>query len=492
MTGANYDIIAKGGLDRYLTENPERTFWRGVWKKHTRFALESVSQPFSTPANFSSEGQLTLNRVGDLCYFLYLHVTLPGLVACDSAAASCSGIGPGRFPSAANACAPCAQSDEAALLEFLPADYATLSPAEKQDRLREAKDAWRREQYGAGRELDCCAEGEDCPDQICEDLGEKWVHWTNSVGQALCESVKLMIGGQQVDKLVGLFLFVWEELTGRAGRRCTELIGRRYTRGALVCSSREEQELFIPLPFYFTLATGNALPLSALTYHGVAIHVEFARLEKLVCVSGPDVGVRNARTGMALTNTDLKAELEVSYVYLDTAEREAFSKNEFSQLVIQTQHYMKTESTRRCRIPLSFNHPCLEAIFCVRRACFEAANNFTNLSGIMGRDPITHAELLLNTTSRFGKKSAIYWRSVVPYQTHSNIPEAFIYVMSFALTPEDSTTPSGSVNLSRIDSIELVLDMAPGMENESFTVWVFARTWNIMKYSSGTSGLAFQ
>jgi hypothetical protein len=64
--------------------------------------------------------------------------------------------------------------------------------------------------------------------------------------------------------------------------------------------------------------------------------------------------------------------------------------------------------------------------------------------------------------------------------------------MSFALTPEDSTGPSGSVNLSRIDNIELVLDMQPGLENESFTVFVFARSWNVLKIEGGTCGLAFQ
>jgi hypothetical protein len=492
MTGANYDLIARGGIDKYLTDNPEKTFWRSVWRKHTRFACESVSQPFSTVAAFGSEGQLTLNRVGDLVYFVYLHVTLPGLVTCDSAAAACNGLGPSRFPSAANPCAPCAANDEAALVEFLPSDYASLSPSEQQDRLKEAKDAWRREQYGAGRELGCCAEGDDCPDQLCEDLGENYAHWCNSVGQALIESSKLIVGGQQVDRLWGTFLLAWEELTGKSGRRLTELTGRRYTRGALVCASREEQELFIPLPYYFTLSSGSALPLAALTYHGVQINVEFARLERLVCVSGGDVGVRNARTGMALSPNDLKAELEITYVYLDTEERAAFTKNDFKQLVVQTQAYTKTESTRRCRIPLSFNHPCLEILFMVRRACHEASNNFTNFSGIDGRDAITHAELLLNTTSRFGKKSALYWRAVVPYERHSNIPEAFIYVMSFALTPEDASSPSGSVNLSRIDSIELVLDMQPGMEKEAFSIYVYARSWNIMNFSGGTAGLAFQ
>jgi hypothetical protein len=281
-------------------------------------------------------------------------------------------------------------------------------------------------------------------------------------------------------------------LTGKCGRRCTELTGRRYTRSQLVCDAREERDLYVPLPFWFTLASGSALPLASLAYHGVQLNVEFERLEKLVVVSGSHVAVRHAKTGLGLTANDLKAEMEVTYVYLDQQERDKFSSSHFEQLIVQTQHYFKTESKQICRIPLSFNHPTLELIFGIRRACQERCNNWGNFSGIDGRDPITHAELLLNTTSRFGKKPALYWRGIVPYERHSNLPEAYIYVMSFALNPENSLEPSGSCNLSRIDNIELVLDVQSALASESYTVFVFSRSFNLMRYREGVAGTAYQ
>ena len=184
--------------------------------------------------------------------------------------------------------------------------------------------------------------------------------------------------------------------------------------------------------------------------------------------------------------------MEVTYVYLDQQERDKFSTSHFEQLIVQTQHYFKTESKQICRIPLSFNHPTLELIFCVRRQCQERCNNFGNLSGVDGRDPILGAELLLNTTSRFGKKPAIFWRGVVPYQHHSNLPEAYIYCMCFALSPESSMEPSGSCNLSRVDNIELVLDMQSALANEAYTVYIFSRSWNLMRFKEGVAGAAFQ
>ena len=496
MSGANYDILATGLIDKSITGNPQTTFWRQTFKRHTRFSIESLSQPFNTSLAWGQEGQILLNRVGDLVYFLYLHITLPGLVACDTNTENCAGIAPGgQFPvymDGGAACTPCAKMDEAALLEYLPADYNEMND-DQRAAMREAKDIFLREKYGAGRELPCCVEGDaDCPDVVCPDLGDTWCHYCNDVGHFAIQKAKLVIGGQEVDRLWGTFLFVWEELTGKSGRRLTELTGRRYTRSQLVCDSREARDLYVPLPYYFTLSSGNALPLCALAYHGVGINIEFERLEKLIVVSGSHVSVRNASTGLGLTPNDLRAEMEISYVFLDLQERDKFSSSHFEQLIVQTQALFKSESKAVCRIPLSFNHPCLEIIFGVRRQCHERTNNWGNFSGLFGRDAITHAELLLNTTSRFGKKPALYWRAVVPYERHTNIPESFAYVMSFALQPESSHQPSGSLNLSRIDNVELVLDMQSGLANEAYTVFVFARSWNLMRFREGVAGAAFQ
>ena len=492
-----YDLCAHGALDKIITGNPNFTFWRSIWKRHTRFAIESMSQPFNTSTNFGQEAQITLNRVGDMVYFCYLHITLPGIVACDTKGESCAGIVPGsQFPpymEGGAACNPCARTDEAALLEYLPSEYSSMSSEQQAEALKEAKDVWRRERYGAGRELSCCLEGDsDNPEVVCPELGDTWCHWVNDVGHFVINKAKLIIGGQQVDQLWGLWLFCWEELTGKSGRRLTELTGRRYTRSQLVCDSREERDLYVPLPFFFTLSSGSALPLASLAYHGVQINIEFERLEKMIVVSGTHVAVRHARTGLGLTANDLKADMEITYVFLDQAERDKFSSSHFEQLIVQTQHYFKTESKEICRVPLSFNHPTLELIFGIRRSCQERCNNWSNFSGVDGRDPVKHAELLLNTTSRFGKKPGIYWRGVVPYQHHSNLPEAFLYVMSMALTPETSTDPSGSCNLSRVDNTELTLYLQPELANESYTVFVFSRSWNLMRYREGVAGTAFQ
>lgn len=496
-SGVNYDILANGLIDKFLTGNPTVTFFRAKWNRPTKFAIESLTQPFNTTTSFGTESQILLNRVGDMVYWTYLRVQLPGIVACDLSKEQCPGVASGgQFPTYMNdggACNPSKAADEAALIEYLPSDFNDLTSEQQADALRDAKDVWRREKYGARRELSCCVEGNsDCPDVVCPELGDAWCHFCNDVGHFMINRAKLIIGGQQIDQLWGTFLFAWEELSGKSGRRLTELTGRRYTHSQLVCDSGEERMLYIPLPFFYTLASGSALPLASLAYHGVQINVEFAKIEELIVVSRSDIAVRNARTGLGITAADCKADLEVSYVYLDQAERDKFQSAHFEQIIVQTQHYYKTENKEICRIPLSFNHPALELIFGVRRQCQARCNNWGNLSGVDGRDPIVSAELLLNTTSRFGNKPALYWRGIQPLQHHSNLPEVFLYCMCFALSPENALEPTGSCNFSRIDNIELVLHMQSTLANENYGCFVFCRTWNLMRYREGVAGAAFQ
>jgi hypothetical protein len=307
----------------------------------------------------------------------------------------------------------------------------------------------------------------------------------------MLDKVSITIGGQDIDKMLGIFMFLWEELSGKAGRRLTELTGKRYTRSQLCCDSRSKRLLYVPLPFWFTLGSGNALPLASLQFHGVQFTAQIADLKSLIVVSDSKVVVKNTSTGLSITANDLTATMETSYVYLDTVERDRFASASFEQLIVQTQSLITTVTKDMCRIPLTFNHPTLELIFAVRRQCQEKCNNWGNLSGIDGRDAITTASLLLNTSARFSTHPAVYYRLVQPYQHHANIPDAMMYVMSFALLPE-SCEPSGSLNLSRIDNVELELGIQPGLGSEKITVAVFARSFNLMRFREGVAGAAFQ
>ena len=70
-------LVAYGAQDIYLTGNPQITFWKVTYRRHTNFALESIEQTFNGQADFGRHITCTISRNGDLAYRTYLQVTLP-------------------------------------------------------------------------------------------------------------------------------------------------------------------------------------------------------------------------------------------------------------------------------------------------------------------------------------------------------------------------------------------------------------------------------
>lgn len=449
--GVVLQLIAKGGLDAKLNKDAENTFFRYKFSKYTNFAMEASSQRFQTDSAFGANTQITLNRDGDLVYYMYVVADIPGLVATKQDSSGYSMGGP-TFPA-----------------------------------------------YKDGEEN---AEVSQCP-TICEDddddassdfaaianTGAPWCHYTNAVGQRLIKRASIHVGGHPISTIYSDFMFAWEELSGKPGKRLEEMIGKRDKRSALIADSSRDQRLYIPLPFWFTQTSGNALPLCALQFHGVQVHIEFEQIESLVVVSEPGVRV-NKLDGSPLTSRDLNAHLDVTYVYLDMEERNRFVDNNFDQLIRQVQVQATSQRTTSFTMNVPFNHPIIELIWMVRRRTNEERNNWFDFSGCGGLDPVEHVSLRLNNLNRFSGREGRYYRLVHPYQFHTNIPRYHIYVYSFALFPEDSQ-PSGSCNFSRVDNIELTLDLQQELAEEYVTALVFAPNWNVFRVNEGLGGVKY-
>ena len=82
-------LVAYGAQDIYLTGNPQITFFKVVYRRHTNFSMESVEQTFSGGnPDFGKRVTCTLARNGDLVHRVYLQVTLPA-VTCASTTSAC-------------------------------------------------------------------------------------------------------------------------------------------------------------------------------------------------------------------------------------------------------------------------------------------------------------------------------------------------------------------------------------------------------------------
>ena len=68
-------LVAMGAQDVYLTGNPQITFFKVVYRRHTNFSKECIKQEFnSLAANLDTESSATctLARNGDLVQEIYL------------------------------------------------------------------------------------------------------------------------------------------------------------------------------------------------------------------------------------------------------------------------------------------------------------------------------------------------------------------------------------------------------------------------------------
>ena len=77
MGGGLMQLVAYGAQDIYLTGNPQITFFKVVYRRHTNFAVESIEQTFNGTADFNKRVTATISRNGDLIQQMYLEVVLP-------------------------------------------------------------------------------------------------------------------------------------------------------------------------------------------------------------------------------------------------------------------------------------------------------------------------------------------------------------------------------------------------------------------------------
>ena len=533
MGGGLMQLVAYGAQDVYLTGNPQITFWKVTYRRHTNFAMESIEQTFNGQADFGRRVQCTVSRNGDLAYRTYLQVTLPEINQDDAA---------GNV-------------------------YARWLDC-------------------PGEQIISMVEVEIGGQRIDRQYGD-WMHIWN----------QLTMTSEQEDgynKMVGnttQLTYLTDPNFADVATAC----GAANVPEA-VCAPRNalpETTLYVPLQFWFCRNPGLALPLIALQYHEVKINIELRPMDEClfaVTQVGVDGGAgTNVKATAAYSKSLVAASLYVDYIFLDTDERRRMAQNPHEYLIEQLQ-FTGDESigSSSNKIKLNFNHPCKELVFVVQpdentsycdsfvqgevlnmalgaqpfnytdaidalpnsiRAFSSSAqlgatagsnNAVINENGLFadpnanaatanatavgdlsaafpagdvhgvsdagafvlaetalkmhcwGENPVVTAKLQLNGQDRFSEREGTYFDLVQPYQHHTRHPDTGINVYSFALRPEEHQ-PSGTCNFSRIDNatLQLVVSAAAIGSAATAKVRVYATNYNVLRVMSGMGGLAY-
>jgi len=524
-TAANVaPIVAVGAMDGYLTHNPSVTFFKLRVAKHTAFAMETVSQNIQGARFGSSSVSISLMRTGDLLHQLYLAVKLPSLHLHRRLE---SGVAPASgktfvIPSALCDDTDAVDSRETASM-LLKGGSAGVEWANSQNN-------------AADNALLINAEN---------DVPYPEATWVDCVGHALLRQARVLIGGQQVDQISGRFLQCWESLSGKPAKELSEMVGMYDANpDALAAAAQQEQQLYIPLCFWFATHSGSALPLVSLQFHSLTLEFEFAPFKDLVRVWRPTLedvaskllpaGTTYASVNVSGATADqakqaeavrqisecsgfslnvgggrlqsmkgqevasssytaaISAEVYAQYIYCDQAERDLFATGRFLQLAAihqNDQFSVSKGATRKSQI-LTYNFATKEIIFAVQRDEAREKNQHFNFQTSTGGDMIKSASFSINGM-KLVDREASYYRLIQPYQHHTRIPPKGIYCYSFALSPENAQ-PSGSLNLSRIDNFTVSLEMdKDAVANKGATCFIFARSLNLIRYGDGLAGPMF-
>jgi hypothetical protein len=76
MGGGLLQLVAYGAQDIYLTGNPQMTFFKVVYRRHTNFAMEAIEQSYSGTVGVGNRISTTISRNGDLIGPIYLEMNV--------------------------------------------------------------------------------------------------------------------------------------------------------------------------------------------------------------------------------------------------------------------------------------------------------------------------------------------------------------------------------------------------------------------------------
>ena len=304
-------LVARGSQDKYISVEPEITFFKAHHRRHTNFATESIEQTFNGTASAGGRVSATISRNGDLVHTMWLEVTSDmesqlatglSLDGSNEINLSTQGLGAGTYILRLD-------SDATQYFEF------TLTQVEPSVVI-DGNAAWESNVGTFDTNLSGVVTGA----------------FSLYVADAynLIKQISVEIGGTRVDRQTGAFMKIAHDLSTPTGKRAN--------LDACLGADAANKYL-IPLSFWFCKDAGQALPLIALQYHEVKVVVEFGSL-----------AVQDAK-------------LWVDYIYLDTEERKRFARSKHEYLIEQIQTTGEETLSGSKKVRLNFNHPVKEIIW---------------------------------------------------------------------------------------------------------------------------------
>jgi hypothetical protein len=431
MGGGLMQLVAYGAQDIYLTGNPQMTFFKVVYRRHTNFSMECIQQTFKGKPAASSRVVATLARNGDLVHDCFL-----------------------RVPGSAGVITGKGQNFGHNIINNIELEIG----GQLIDK-----------HYGHWMEAHA-------------ELTEKSPHNTGPSHAGQYAAGFFVSPELAHYRDIGPSNF---QLTAFAGGQTSKNFNTATNGPNATTDVTQYPDFFVPLRFWFCRHVGLSLPLIALQYHEVNINIKFSKAAEEATVADPSLWCNY----IYLDTDERRRFAQVSHEYLiEQVQLQEFTANANGDtLKLNFNHPVK----ELVWASTGLGHGGGDA----GETDYPWGTKGVGLFTSFAPQGTATWQLKLNGHERFQKQSLTYFTRYQPYKYHTSMCKSVgtyqghdtIGVYSFALKPEEHQ-PSGTCNFSRIDNAQLIYS---SMSAKCKALFVYAVNYNVLRIMSGMGGLAY-
>jgi len=417
MGGGLLQLVAMGAQDAYLSGNPQITFWKGLFKRHTNFAMEAFRLNFTGQPNWGTKQSVIVNRNADLLYSTYLEVVLPSY---DPVATPNAVYNNDQFRLGYNLLQYVELEIGGQLIDRQYGEWMflwdTLTTSTDQNVMSQQmlSGAGRNSalQYGASTTVPTGAftganglvtltvgstvgivPGNSVTISTVVPNTLRGTYQVLSVGASTITFANTTLTAAGPVSVAGTVVVTPSgnvgttapsTQLGKTGAPSTADVGassvayatskQTASPGQVVAFGKtasctpsagnhqgHPNVIYVPLRFFYTRNPGAALPLIALQYHEVKINLLW---NSNALVSGD-------YNNVPVPAQPTQASIYVDYIYLDVEERRRMAQESHEYLIEQVQYNEdKGLSSYNTRLDLTFNHPVKELVWVVQPTCY--------------------------------------------------------------------------------------------------------------------------
>jgi hypothetical protein len=495
------ELVAHGIQDIYLIGNPQITFFKVVYKRHTNFSMEAFQLSYDATPSWGNKTTFTISRYADLMYTMIFEADLPQLHAKPTSDPTWSGS-PNDF-NAGMGNISWVNNTGHALVSYYD---ITIGKQLIDRQYSEWMEIWTQlsQSEAKKRGLDLMLNRNDNliinPGPLTNYIPLQFWFCRN-IGLALplvalqYHDVQLEVNFRPFEQMYTFGSNNYYNVTSN-GSSILQVYKPYSTTPNL---SNSFQGYIVVFPNGSNYYINPIATIGGIGQTGNAGSPYLLNMVQTIpnIYSNVSVYIRpNGVVDTSYSTNIVETRLYVDYIYLDTIEQREFANAKHRYLIEQVQ-YSGSQSIganiQTERFKLNFNLPIKELFWVNQLDAVFTTNDLFNYSNTL--DPIVpqgniiaSAMIYINGIERFSIRNGNYFRLIQPYQKHTRSPNGFIYIYSFSVKPEEHQ-PSGCSNFSKIDTKEFFYNIIPNLGSQQYRV--YGLNYNILRIYNGMGGIAF-